>query len=50
MRDMNDYYVNSNCETKIHIGGYVFTVTELFNIACDSLSFEELEEHRETYE
>ena len=50
MRDMNDYYVNSDCQTKIHIGNYVFTIAELFNIACDSLSSEELDKYKEIYE
>jgi hypothetical protein len=44
---MNDYYVNTDCKTKVHINGYVFTISELFNIACDSLSAEELEAHAE---
>ena len=48
MRDMNDCYVNTNCKTMIHIGGYVFTISELFNIACDSLSAKELEKHKDT--
>ena len=46
MRDMNDMYVNRDCRTKVHIGNYVFTIAELFSIACDSLSSEELEKHR----
>ena len=46
MRDMNDMYVNTDCKTMVHIGGYIFTIAELFNIACDSLSYEELEKHR----
>lgn len=44
---MNDYYVNTDCKTRLHIGGYVFTFKELFNIACDSLSADELELHKE---
>ena len=46
---MNDYYVNTYCATRVHIGGYVFTMNELFNIACDSLTADELEKHREFY-
>lgn len=46
---MNDYYVNTNCGTKVHISGYVFTIAELFSITCDSLSSEELENHKEIY-
>jgi hypothetical protein len=46
MSDMNDMFVNNNCQTKVHIGDYVFTIAELFCIACDSLSSKELEEHR----
>lgn len=45
---VNDYYVNIDCRTKVHIGGYVFTISELFNIACDSLSSDELAEHIES--
>ena len=44
---MNDYYVNTNCKTKVHIDGYVFTIEELFNIARSSLSDDELALHRE---
>ena len=44
---MNDYYVNTGCKTRVHIGGYVFTINELFNIVCDSLTSEELEAHAE---
>lgn len=47
MVDMNDMYVNTDCQTKIHIGGYVFTIAELFCIACDSLTSNELEKHKE---
>ena len=46
MSDTNDMFVSSNCQTKIHINGYVFTVAELFNIARNSLTSEELEKHR----
>jgi hypothetical protein len=44
---MNDYYVNTGCSTRVHIGGYVFTINELFNIACDFLSEAELAKHEE---
>ena len=44
---MNDFYVNDNCQTKIHSHGYVFTIAELMNIAICSLSCEELEKHEE---
>jgi hypothetical protein len=44
---MNDYYVNTNCKTRVHIGSYVFTIEELFNIACDSLSSDEIEKYKE---
>lgn len=44
---MNDYYVSTGCNTRVHIGGYVFTISEFFAIACDSLSADELEAHAE---
>jgi hypothetical protein len=47
MQDMNDFYVNINCKTKIHIGGYVFTVAELYNNAMSNMTIEELERHKE---
>lgn len=47
MRDMNDMFVNDGCQTKVHINGYVFTIAELFCIACDSLSSGELDKHKE---
>lgn len=43
---MNDMFVNDGCQTRVHINGYVFTIAELFNIVCDSLSSEELEKHK----
>ena len=48
MRDMNDYYVNDGCQTKVHIGGYVFTVAELYANALLHMNREELEKHKET--
>lgn len=44
---MNDFYVNDNCQTKIHSHDYVFTIAELMNIAICNLSCEELEKHEE---
>lgn len=46
MSELYDFYVNTDCKTKLHIGNYVFTIAELFCIACDSLSTEEFEKHR----
>ena len=45
MRDMNDVYVNDSCNTTIHCRGFVFTVSELFNIALEKLTFDELAAH-----
>lgn len=50
MRDMNDYYVNDNCQTKIHIGGYVFTIAELYTSALLHMRADELAKHKETNE
>jgi hypothetical protein len=47
MQDMNDYYVNDNCQTRVHIGGYVFTIAELYTNTLLYLSPEELEKHEE---
>jgi hypothetical protein len=47
MRDMNDMWVNDNCQTRIHSHGYVFTIEELMNIAICSLNYDELEKHEE---
>jgi hypothetical protein len=47
MRDMNDMYVNDYCQTRIHIGGYVFTVAELYANAVIHMSPEELERHED---
>ena len=47
MRDINDFYVNDNCQTKIHIGGYVFTIAELYTNAVLHMSQEELSAHEE---
>ena len=45
MRDMNDFYVNDFCPTKVHCRGYVFTISELIDIAICKLSHDELAEH-----
>lgn len=47
MRDMNDLFVNDNCKTKVHCQGYVFTISELVNIAIWNLSSEELAAHED---
>ena len=45
MTDMNDMYVNDFCSTKVHCRGFVFTLSELFDIALEKLTFDELVEH-----
>ena len=47
MKDMNDYYVRNDCTLRVHIGGYVFTIEELFNHAMLTLPVEELVKHEE---
>ena len=47
MRDMNDFYVSERCQTKVHIGGYVFTIAELYTKAIIHMSAEELEKHED---
>ena len=47
MRDMNDYYVSDKCQTKVHIGGYVFTIAELYNNAVANMNDEELAQHKD---
>jgi hypothetical protein len=47
MRDMNNMYVNDFCPTKIHCRGFVFTISELMDIAICKLTHEELVEHLE---
>ena len=47
MRDMNDMYVNDHCQTRVHIGGYVFTISELYTNAVIHMSAEELEKHED---
>ena len=47
MSDMNDFYVNDHCQTRVHIGGYVFTIEELFTNAVLTMSHEKLEAHEE---
>lgn len=48
MRDMNDMYVKDYCQTAIHCRGYVFTISELFDLAQLHCSPEKLEAHEET--
>ena len=47
MRDMNDMYVGVDCQTKIHIGGYVFTIAELYTNALIHMSDKELKNHED---
>jgi hypothetical protein len=47
MRDMNDMWVNDYCQTAIHCRGYVFTISELFDIAQLHCSPEKLEAHED---
>ena len=47
MRDMNDMYVNDNCQTLVHICGYAFTVAEFFDYVVTNMSQEDLEKHKE---
>lgn len=47
MRDMNDLYVNDNCQIRVHIGGYVFTIAELYTNAVIHMSHEQLEKHED---
>ena len=47
MRDMNDMWVNDYCPTKVHCRGYVFTISELMDIAICKLSHNELEAHKD---
>lgn len=44
---MNDMYVGVDCQTKIHIGGYAFTIAELYTNALIHMSDKELEKHEE---
>lgn len=48
MRDMNDMYVDQYCQTRIHCRGYVFTISELFDIVQIHCSEEKLEAHEDT--
>lgn len=43
--EANDFYVNDFCNTAIHCRGFVFTVSELFDIALEKLTFDKLAEH-----
>lgn len=47
MRNMNDMYVNDNCQTRLHIGRYVFTIAELYTNAVIHISHEELKKHED---
>ena len=47
MRDMNDMYVNDHCQTCVHIGGYVFTIAELYVNAVNTMSHEDLKKHED---
>ncbi len=47
MRDTNDMYVGNNCQLRIHMGGFVFSLEELFQHAVSTLSAEALEKHKE---
>jgi hypothetical protein len=48
MRDMNDMYVNDHCPTKVHCRGYVFTISELFDLVQIYCSNEKLAAHEDT--
>lgn len=48
MRDMNDMWVNDNCQLKIHCRNHVFTVSELFDIAQLYSSQEKWDAHEES--
>ena len=45
---MNDMYVKDHCQTRVHIGGYVFTITELHANAVKHMSPEELKNHKDS--
>ena len=48
--EVNDFYVNDFCNTTIHCRGFVFTVSELFDIAMNKLTFDELVKHMDKKE
>lgn len=48
MKDVNDFWVNDNCQTNVHSRGYVFTIAELVDIAISRLDIEELAKHVES--
>ena len=48
MRDMNDVYVNERCQTRVHIGGYVFTIAELYTNAINTMNSTDLAKHENT--
>lgn len=43
--NMDDMYVGDYCPTKIHCRGFVFTISELLDIAICKLSHDELVAH-----
>lgn len=45
--DTNDMYVGDFCSTKIHCRGFVFTISELMDVAICKLTHKELIEHME---
>ena len=47
MSNINDMYVGDYSQTKIHCRGYVFTISELFDIAQIHCSEEKLAAHEE---
>jgi hypothetical protein len=44
---MDDMYVTDYCRTRIHCRGYVFTISELFDIAQLHCSDDKLEAHED---
>ena len=44
---MNDMYVEDYCQTKIHCRGYVFTISELFDMVQVNCTDELVEAHKE---
>lgn len=45
--EANDMYVNDFCPTKVHCRGFVFTISELLDIAIRNLTYDELVQHME---
>lgn len=48
MRDMNDMWVNDNCQLKVHCRNHVFTISELFDIVQLHSPKEKWDAHEET--